>query len=206
MVHSALWVVGADTGIAIVAGFVIFPALFAMGVDPAAGPGLVFIVFPSILGQMPGGYFFGIAFFALLTLAALTSSISLMEVVVAYIVEEWGWTRKKAVGAVLVVCGLLAIPSALAFGASGFLSALPGVGMDFLSLMDIVFGNFALAVGALLIAVFTGYVWGVKPAAAELTHGNPGFRGRNPWTAMILVGAPVAIAVILVNLIRSTFF
>ena len=96
IVTSASSVVFFDTLIAILAGLVMFPALFAMKMDPAGGPGLVFVVLPSIFAKMPGGMFFGAGIFLLLSVAALTSTISLLEVPVAYFVDEKKWSRKKA--------------------------------------------------------------------------------------------------------------
>ncbi|MCA9711556.1 MAG: sodium-dependent transporter, partial [Myxococcales bacterium] len=106
-----------DTAIAILAGLIIFPALFTVGVEPSAGPGLVFVAMPAIFDQLPAGQAFGVAFYALLAVAALTSTISLLEVVVAYFVGERGWERERAVWTVTGACLLLAVPSALSQGA-----------------------------------------------------------------------------------------
>jgi NSS family neurotransmitter:Na+ symporter len=86
----------ADLLIAILAGFIIIPAVFAFGLEPGAGAGLVFMTLPAVFGAMPFGNFFGFLFFVLLTIAALTSAISLLEVVVAYFIDEVKWDRKKA--------------------------------------------------------------------------------------------------------------
>ncbi|MFP4488771.1 MAG: sodium-dependent transporter, partial [Bacteroidales bacterium] len=93
---TALQVTAADTTIAILAGVMIFPAVFAFNIDPAEGSGLVFIVLPNIFEQMPGGYIFSILFFTLLSIAALTSTVSVLEVVVAYFSEELNMSRGKA--------------------------------------------------------------------------------------------------------------
>jgi neurotransmitter:Na+ symporter, NSS family len=205
MVSSSLWICVMDTTIAITAGLAIFPALFALGMEPNAGPPLVFIVFPSVLGLMPGGYWFGIGFFGLLAMAALTSTISLMEVVVAFTVEEFGWSRRRSVLYISLLCAALAIPSALSFGSVEFFSSLPGLGIPFLDLMSIVFGDFALAIGAFMIAIFAGRIWGITPALEELVLGNERFRGKGAWKFMILFVTPLAILTILINLVRTTF-
>ncbi|MEM7152294.1 MAG: sodium-dependent transporter [Myxococcota bacterium] len=156
-----------DTVIAILAGLIIFPALFSVGAEPSGGPGLVFVAMPAIFEQLPAGQIFGMAFYALLAVAALTSTISLLEVVVAYVVGEKGWNREKAVWTVAFGCFLLAIPSALSQGAMD----ISAFGQSFLDLMNILFGNISLSLGALLISVFAGWRWGVDKALGEM--GNP---------------------------------
>ena len=96
LVTSVSYVCILDTMIAILAGLAIFPALFALGISPDQGPSLVFVVIPSIFSKIPAGTYFGSAFFVLLCIAALTSTISLLEVVVAYMIEELKWSRGKA--------------------------------------------------------------------------------------------------------------
>lgn len=123
-----------DTSIALLAGLIIFPALFSAGVAPEAGPGLVFVVLPTVFAQIPAGQIFAIAFYALLAIAALTSTISLLEVVVSYFVDEKGWNRTKAVTILGAACFALAVPSALSQTQGSFFSSLPGLGIDFLSL------------------------------------------------------------------------
>ena len=88
----------ADTVIALLAGLAIFPAVFAFGIDPTAGPGLVFITLPNVFLQMPGGTIFGALFFFLLFIAALTSVVSIFEVIIAYVTEELKFSRRKAMG------------------------------------------------------------------------------------------------------------
>ena len=131
VVISAGYVCLFDTLIAILSGIMIFPALFAMNLDPAGGPGLVFIVLPTIFAKMPGGYFFGAGFFLLLTVAALTSTISLLEVATAYLVDEFKWKRKKAVFLMAGLACIFGIPSALSFGGVDWLSKLPVLELAF---------------------------------------------------------------------------
>ncbi len=156
-----------DTAIAILAGLIIFPALFSVGAEPSAGPGLVFVAMPAIFNELPAGQVFGMAFYALLAVAALTSTISLLEVVVAYMVGERGMKRETAVWTVTALCFVLAIPSALSQGAVDGLGA-DALGESFLDIMNIVFGNISLSLGALLIAVFAGWKWGVAKAHEEM--------------------------------------
>ncbi len=205
VVRAAAWVVLLDTAVALMAGFIIFPAGFSIaGFDPASGgPGLIFTVLPRLFATMPGGELFGAAFFIMLTLAALTSTISLLEVPTSHLIDSRGWSRRNAVLALTAVTLLLAIPSALANGASPFFSALPGVGMDFLSLMATIWNNFALPIGGLITAIFVGHVMGLTEAVAELEHEGRPMPGAALWLFLVKWVCPVAIALIIVFTIRD---
>ncbi|MDH5467524.1 MAG: sodium-dependent transporter [Candidatus Aminicenantes bacterium] len=193
LVSSAGWVSFADTLVALLAGLIIFPTLaFSGQPGNVGGEGLAFQIFPIILSELPGGYIFGILFFTLLTVAALTSTISLLEVPVAYLVDERNWTRKKAVLVIGVVTFIIGIPSALSTGGLEFFTKL-----KVLSFFALAFGNISLAVGALFICIFVGYIWGVKNALKEVASGNPRFRLRYIWTFSIMFLTPVAILFIL---------
>ncbi len=203
---SALWVTGFDTSVAFLAGLLIFPTLFHAGMDPGAGgPGMVFVVLASLLGTIPpapwGGILFGVAFFVLLGIAAITSSISLLEVIVAWIVDERGWPRKKAAWTFGVLAFVIGIPSALAGGAVSWLTALPGVGMDFLSFMFALFGQYALVVGAFFISIFVGWAWGARAAAEEVRSNDGKFSLERTWSILIRFLCPVAIAALLAYLV-----
>jgi NSS family neurotransmitter:Na+ symporter len=208
LVSSALAVTAFDTAIAIFAGLLIFPTLFHAGMDPASsGPGMVFVVLTSLLGTIPpapwGGTVFGTLFFALLFIAALTSSISLLEVGTSYFVDERKFTRKKAAWVLGGASFVLGIPSALANGAVPWLSSLPGLGTDFLSFLFTVFGQYALVVGALFISVFAGWVWGVKAAGDEVRANDGKFPLGRTWALLIRFVCPIAIVLILYNLVRG---
>jgi NSS family neurotransmitter:Na+ symporter len=112
----AVQVTIADTLIALMAGVVIFPAVFAYGLKPGQGPGLIFITLPAVFKAMPFGGFFGFLFFLLVGIAAITSTISLMEVIVAFVTEQFKMTRKKATLVICIALFLLSIPSNLSFG------------------------------------------------------------------------------------------
>jgi NSS family neurotransmitter:Na+ symporter len=199
LAQSAMWVVVIDTLVALTAGLIIFPAGFSIaGFDPnTSGPGLIFAVLPQLFATMPGGHLVGGAFFVMLTMAAITSTISLLEVPTAHLIDSHGWDRKKAVLMLTTVTFLLAIPSALGNGASAFFSSVPGIGMDFLSFMAVVWNDFALPVGGLLLSIFVGHVWRVDKALEELNTG-----GRMPgaafWSFLIRWVCPVAIAMIII--------
>ncbi|NJD17666.1 MAG: sodium-dependent transporter, partial [Gemmatimonadetes bacterium] len=140
---AGLSVALADTFVAVLAGLIIFPALFSAGGEAQAGPGLVFVVLPTVFAKMPLGYFFAILFFVCLIIAALTSTISLLEVVVAYFVDELGWARHKAAAVISTASFLLAVPSALSQGGSAWLTEL-----GWLDNQNISWGNYALRSGA----------------------------------------------------------
>lgn len=197
LVTSASYVCFFDTLIAILAGLVMFPALFAMGMDPAGGPGLVFVVLPSIFAKMPGGMIFGAGIFLLLSVAALTSTISLLEVPVAYFVDEHGWSRKKAVISMGIITFLIGIPSALAFGANNFLTTFIKENFGFLDFMNALFGNYSLSIGAFFIAVFAGYKWGVHAISKEIQEQGNIFFYRRVWAFLIRFICPIAIFIIL---------
>lgn len=196
---SAAWVAGLDTAVALLAGFLVFPVGFSIaGFDPAqGGPGLIFAVLPSLFSSMPGGHLFGAAFFVLLSLAALTSTISLLEVPTATLVDR-GWCRRKAVLLMTGVVALLAVPSILSQGAVSWLTKVPGTGMDFLTLMAVVWNNWALPIGGLLISVFVGWVWGADKAVAELTAEGAVFYAPGLWSFLIRYVCPLAILFVIV--------
>ncbi len=194
LVSSAGWVTFSDTFIALLAGLIIFPTLaFAHQPMDVGGFGLVFRVFPIIFSQIPGGYIFALLFFSLLCVAALTSTISLLEVPVAYLVDDREWSRKKAAVVVGFLSFVIGVPAALSFGGMKIFTK-----MGFFGKFDFIFGNISLAVGALLICVFVGYVWGVKNAIKEIFSGNHKFKIKPLWVFSLNFLSPLAIIFILI--------
>ena len=197
-------VAGFDTLIAILSGLIIFPALFSVGAEPTAGPGLVFVVLPTIFNSMPLGEIIAFLFFALLAIAALTSTISLLEVVVAYFVDERGWSRTQASFAIGGVCLAFAIPSALSQGAVDALGEGGLFGWDFLTLNNNIWGNYALSLGAMLICLFVGWKWGAKKFVDALeAGGNKRFAlpGSSIVAVLIKVVCPLAVLLTLVYIV-----
>ena len=206
LVSSAGWVTAFDTSIAILAGLIIFPTLFHAGLEPGVGgPGMVFVVLTSLLSSIPpapyGGIIFGTGFFMLLAIAALTSSVSLLEVPTSWAVDEKGWSRKKAALFLGGIAFLLGIPSALANGAVSWLTNVPGVGTDFLTFLFTLFGQYSLVIGALLISLFVGWVWGVSAAGDEVRENDGRFPFGGLWSFLIRFVCPIAITAILLNLV-----
>lgn len=198
---AALQIIILDTVIALIAGVAIFTSVFAVGLDPSAGPGLIFHTIPAVFAKMPGGYFFSILFFILLSIAALTSAISLLEVVVAYFVDELGWRRKKAVLILGFVVFLLGLPSALSFNV---LSDYTIFGKNFFDLVDFLASNILLPLGGFLIAIFVGYVWGMDKVLANLKEGAENLFDNHPqiiivWKFFLKYLSPILIFIVLLR-------
>jgi len=187
------WVCLSDTFIALLAGFIIFPTLFAIsGTSPASGPGLAFQVFPLILSRIPGGFIFGAFFFILLFVAAITSTISLLEVPVSFAIDELKWSRKKATYVIGFLAFIFGIPSSLSSGGMRFFTKI-----DFFGKVDFFFGNASLVINALIICIFLGYVWGLKKAVQEVKSGAPRFKLHPLWVFSLKFLSPVVIIFIL---------
>ena len=204
IVTSGTIVALSDTLIAVMAGFVIFPALFAFGMQPAQGAGLVFNVLPTIFNQMPGGIIVGFFFFLLLAIAALTSSISLLEVGVAWAVDELKFARKKATLILTAVAFIIGIPSAMSQGYSQFFSELSFLGKTgFLDIVDFLFGSFALTAGGLSLCIFIGWRWGADKATNEILISSPkNYNILKVWKFLIRFVCPIIILLVLLNIFK----
>jgi NSS family neurotransmitter:Na+ symporter len=193
LTSATFYVVLFDTLIALLMGLVIFPAVFAMGLEPTEGPGLVFSVLPAVFTGMPFGWVASILFFTLLAIAALTSAISLLEVVVAYFIDQKGWGRKKAVLVMGLIIFALGIPSGLSFG---LMSEFKPLGMNFFDHVDNIASNYLLPIGGMLTAIFVGWVWGTKEAHKEIERHETTFHWAGYWEFVIRYIAPIAVAVV----------
>ena len=197
MTTTALSVTLADTLVAVLAGVVIFPAAFSFGVKPTAGMGLVFSTLPMIFNQMTGGYIFCIIFFVLLAVAALTSTISLLEVIVAYLVEELHIKRRWAT--------VWASAGCMAVGVFASLSLKQGTsftiaGMTFFDGLDFLSAKVLLPVGAFFIVLFVGWIMGKKWFNTELTNeGKLKISVKGVIYFIIKYLAPLAIALIFIS-------
>lgn len=191
---SSLLIVLADTIVAILAGIAIFPAVFALGGSPASGTGLVFIVLPGIFDKMPLGQFFAMMFFLLLALAALTSTISVLEVIVAYMVEELNLTRRKATIAATLAVSVLGIVTVYSFGP---LSSFQVGGKNVFGILEYLTSNIMLPLGGLFIVLFIGWFFSRERTRNELTN-NGTLKGRYLPLLMFILKfvAPVAIAMV----------
>ena len=194
---TALQVTILDTLVAILAGVMIFPAVFSFGIAPTAGPELVFITLPNVFEQLPLGWLWSAVFFVLLALAALTSTISLHEVSTAYVHEEYHISRKKAAWFVSGGVLILGILSSLSFGV---LKDFTICGMVFFDALDYLTAKIMLPLGGMLICIFVGTRVDRKILKAELTNeGSIPFHFFNTYAFFMKYIAPVAIGLIFLN-------
>ncbi|MDD2812620.1 MAG: sodium-dependent transporter, partial [Bacteroidales bacterium] len=199
LLNTAVQVSLADTLIAVLAGLAIFPAVFAFGINPSEGPGLVFITLPNIFQQMPGGYVFSLMFFILLGIAALTSTISLLEVIVAYFSEELKMSRKRAT--LLAASGILFL-GILCSLSQGPIAGFKIFGLNIWDFLDFTSTKIILPLGGLLIVIFVGFALGRKRVTEELNNEGT-LKARLLPVVMFLIRfvAPIAIALVFLNMI-----
>ncbi len=191
---NAVIVVGFDTSVAVVAGLMIFPALFAFDIPPDSGPGLLFVTMPNVFGQMPGGYVFGIVFFALVTLAAMTSLLAVFEVLGATLRDSIGMTRRTSIVTVLAATFVLAVPIVLS---QGPWSHMQFFGRDIFALADHITGSYMLGFSGFLIAVYVAVVWGWKAFRDETNVGAGRIMVNSIWMPFVSVLIPLAVGLVL---------
>ncbi len=209
LVNSGVWVGFMDTAIALVAGFMIFPAVFAFGKSPEAGPTLVFQVLPEIFTTMPGGSIIGALFFLLLTVAALTSSISMLEVPSSYFIDEKKWSRKKTVWTLGILVFIVGVPSALSSGGADLftdihLNTFGNSINGFMDILDYFFGTFFIVVVALSTCIYVAWKMPIEHIVGELDKGSPEFRAGSLasriFVFFIRFVCPVVILAVLLNM------
>ena len=197
LVKTSIQVTVADTFIALLAGIAIFPAVFAFNIAPDAGPGLIFRTLPNVFQLMPGGIIFSTLFFILLTIAALTSAISILEVVVAYFSEELKMKRNTATFFATILTSLLGIICSLSLG---IFSDYTFFGKNIFDLLDHIASNILLPIGGMFIALFIGWVLGKYKVFREISHGGK-LKGKVLAVFIFLVKfvSPIAIAIVFAN-------
>lgn len=195
-----------DTGIAIMAGLMIIPAVFAFsGSDTdtlQAGPSLMFITIPKVFASMNMGGFVGILFFFLVLCAALTSSIALTESAVSTFQDELGWGRKKSTVVVTVIMVLLGTLSSMGYGPLGGVQIL---GMQFLDLFDFLTNSVMMPIAAIATCLLVSRVMGVKKIEEEMTVENGKFKRKPIFNFMIRYLCPFFAAVILISSVANAF-
>jgi len=191
--QNVLIIVVADTGVALLAGLVIFPAVFHNGLDPAAGAGLIFQTLPVAFAQMPGGYLFSVLFFLMLSVAGITSMVGLVESVNAWLEDRFGMPRHRSA---LLVVGSVAVLSILSILSYNVLAEYNLGGRNFNDTMDYFSNQILLPLGGLLIAVFAGWVVSRETTRDELTSLNAGTYAI--WHFLIRFVVPPAVLVIFV--------
>jgi len=204
LLNSAVWVIALDTAIAMLAGIAIFTTVFALGANPAEGPGLIFVVLPSVFSQLAGGTLWGTMFFVLLFMAALTSAISILEVVTAYFIDQKGWSRKKATiqfGAVITIVGVFC---SLSMG--GGVNITEFLGMPFFDVMDYLSAKYMLPIGGMLTAIFILRKWGISNYMAELKSGMGDTNISSRLVQVVLTIAAAVVAFIIFNEVYAEIF
>ncbi len=191
---SSLEIVLLNTFYAVMAGLMIFPVVFTYNISPDAGPGLFFVTLPEVFARMPMGQMVGFLFFLLVAFAAITSAISLLEVVVSFFIDELGWTRKKSdylLGSFVFLAG---IPAALSFniwsGATLF------DGKNIFDCFDILATNFLLPAGGFFIALFAGWVLTHGEKEEEIKNIENAFHFYDIWHILVKYVTPVALIII----------
>jgi len=188
----------ADTLVALLAGMAIFPVVFAYGLEPGAGPGLIFKTLPLAFGQMPGGAFFGMLFFILLVFAAWSSSISLIEPLVAWLVENHNMNRVTASVMSGALAWLLGIATIFSFNV---ISEVKLFGKTFFDLLDFLTANIMLPLGGLFIAIFATWVMSRQSSKDELALFGNAEVGYWLWYFLTRFITPIAVIVVFLNAI-----
>jgi NSS family neurotransmitter:Na+ symporter len=192
---TSLYIAGADTIVALLAGIAIFPLVFANGLEPGAGPGLIFQTLPIAFGNMTGGWLFGVLFFVLLVFAALSSAISIVEPMVAWLVENRGMTRVTSSIVSGVVVWLLGVSVALSFN---IWSDIQLFDKGIFDLLDYLTANLMLPIGGLCIAIFTGWIMKTEHVKEELALPSFVFNG---WLILIKYVAPASVVLVLLHVL-----
>ena len=189
-------IAGADTLVALMAGMAIFPIVFANNLEPSAGPGLIFVTLPVAFGQMPGGSFFGALFFVLVVIAAWTSSISLIEPAVTWLVENHGMRRITACLWSGLFSWVVGLGTVLSFN---LWSEHKLFGKTFFDLLDYLTSNIMLPLGGLFIAVFAAWVMREADVGEELAMVNR--VGYHLWRFLVRFVTPVCVVIVFLNAI-----
>ena len=208
LLSSALWIILLDTGIALLAGVAIFATVFAVGANPAEGVGLIFIVLPTIFPQIGGGLIWGTLFFFILFMAALTSAISILEVLTSYFIDEKGWSRKRATLTFGIIIGLVGIFSSLSLGNFSDFNIVFGISLfDF---FDMLSAKYLLPIGGMLCALFILFKFGIKALLFELKIGFNQLNHESPKiyliSTILFSLSAFIIGVIIMNEIVEVFF
>lgn len=214
IISSATMVTVADTTVAFLAGLMVFPLVFSQGQSPAEGPGLVFVALVGVFQTMTPfvAKIVGGGFFLLLCFAALTSTISLLEVPVAYLVDEKKWSRGKAVSVMAVLIFVLGIPSMLAFGASEVLTSFTsyeGSSKSFMDVVQDIFFVIGLPLGGFLMSIFIATRWKNHNMSVEISFGNSTYKGsikEKFLNTMITYVCPVVLGSMFVLTVLQKFF
>lgn len=182
-----------DTCMAVLAGIAIFPAVFSCGLEPASGPGLIFVTLPKVFEAMTGGAVFAALFFLLVLFAAVTSAVALLEVSVSYVMGSWHWSRRKSVLVLSVAIFLLGVPSSLSFGPLAEISILNYNLFDFVCMLT---DNIFLPLGGIFMCYYIGWKWTPELLVEEINHSGKPFPLAKPWLFLIRFVVPVMVIIV----------
>ncbi|AZR82015.1 sodium-dependent transporter [Thiomicrospira sp. S5] len=194
IVRASLWIVAADTIIALIAGLVIFSIVFGNGLEAGSGPGLLFQTLPIAFGQMTGGWFFGTLFFGMVVFAALSSAISMIEPAISWLEQNWGFTRRKAAWTLGLFSWTLGLGSVLSFNLWKNVHFLQD--KTFFGTMDFLTSNVMLPLGGMFTALFVGWVWTQQQRDGE--SGMPP-KWSNLYGVLVKFVAPVLVFIVFVE-------
>ena len=182
-----------DTFVALMAGLIIIPACFSFGIEPGAGPSLIFITLPNIFNQMAGGRIWGTLFFLFMSFAAISTVITVFENILACSMDLWHWSRRKAVLVDMAAMILLALPCVLGFNVLAGFQPL-GAGSGVLDLEDFLVSNLFLPLGSLVYLLFctSRYGWGWENYKKEVNTGD-GLKVHDWMRGYLTYGLPVIV-------------
>lgn len=192
--RSSVFVVAADTMVALLAGLAIFPLVFANGLTPSMGPGLIFETLPIAFGHMPAGWLFGMLFFVLVFFAAITSSVALIEPAVAFLTENEGMKRDLACLLSGAVCWVIGLGTAFSFN---IWSDVKWLNRNIFELVDMLTAEIMLPIGGVMVALFAGWIMSRDTSEAELAMKNP--KHYDYWRILVRFVAPIGVALVFID-------
>lgn len=193
---SATKIVALDTVAAMLAGIVIFPALFAFGLEPDTGPGLLFVTMSGLFARLPAGDMLAGAFFFLVFVAGLTSCLALIETLTGTFMDTFGWGRKRSLWSLLGLLFIGGIVIALGYGPWSHITV---AGMGFFALSDYISGNIFLTVGGLAISLYVAFGWGFERFREETNRGAGAVRVTGAWGPVMKYVAPIAVVFVVLT-------
>lgn len=183
LVKMSIPIILADTVVSILASIAVFTIVFSAGMEPSSGLGLLFHTLPVVFGKISAGHLIAVFFFLLVVLAALTSEISAMEPSIAYLIDEWKWSRHRAVVTVGSAAAIIGLPCALSYS---LFKEVTLAGFSILELFDFICTSVLIPLGGLMSVIFLGWRWGIANAWRELKEGQEPFFDKNGWLKQYL--------------------
>ena len=197
---DGLLVVVADTCAALLSGFVMFPAIFALGLEPGQGKQLLFVTMSNLFDKMPGGIIFAMMFFTLVFFAALLSAIGYFEPVLTTLEDLLKWDRVKATWIGMTIVFIVGFPTILAHNVWKDVTIM---GMNLFDFDDYFSGNILMPLGAIVLALYTVFVWKFDNFKNDANASDKGYRVMTWWKPLVMFLIPAALIIILV---RGVFF